>query len=248
MSQNAEVYDLGDVDQSLRRGQPRREGAGRTTTTMPPMPMMPSRVMDSGLVRLAAMGVRSLSLFVPGASQLALGRRSLGLCFLSLMAFSGALAWAVLATLDRLAGTLGLLGQSNAFVFWMLAVAFVLAAGVHLTAVWNAGRLDRPTDPVPGHPVIPAVASALLPGWGQLLNADRVRALLFLAGGWLAAGAWVATSQPVTELINAYLPGVGSWEQTLRAPALIWTAKWTLPVVVWTLAVYDAACSALARR
>ena len=91
---------------------------------------------------------------------------------------------------------------------------------------------------------MPGVASLLFPGWGQVLNGDRGRATVFLGGLWLVAAAWILVWAPVQELFSAngfYLP---SWLRILSSPAM----RWTLPAVIWTLAVYDAASRAASRR
>jgi hypothetical protein len=77
---------------------------------------------------------------------------------------------------------------------------------------------------------------------------DRFRAILFLGGCWIVAAAWIVSSAEATDLINAYVPIVASWEQAARAPLVVWMVKWTTPFVVWCLAVYDAAVSAASRR
>jgi hypothetical protein len=81
-----------------------------------------------------------------------------------------------------------------------------------------------------------------------VLNGDRLRAALFLAGCWFVAGVWITASPAATELFNTYVPVVSAWEQSARTPMLIWTLKWTTPLVLWALAVYDAASCAAGRR
>jgi hypothetical protein len=46
----------------------------------------------------------------------------------------------------------------------------------------------------PPHPVVAGLASALFPGWGQLLSGHRIRAALFVACLWIAAAAWTAVT------------------------------------------------------
>jgi len=151
-------------------------------------------------------------------------------------------------TIDRLAPTLQLLGYPVTLVFWSLGVAFVLAAALHLAAVWTAeGKSSTGARPC-RHPLLTGGASLLVPGWGQVLNGDRMRAMLFLGGCWFVAAAWILASRPATDLFNTYLPVVAPWEGSVRAPLVLWTLKWTAPVVVWSLAIYDAAASASSRK
>jgi len=152
----------------------------------------------------------------------------------------------VIGTLDRLAPTLELLGSSALAAFWSLAVAFAFAGAIHLASIWNS-HADR-VRARSMHPAIPAVASAILPGWGQILNGDRIRSLLFVGGNWLAAGIWIVSSENTTQLLDGYSPVVTPLEMSLRNPATLWMLKWTVPVALWVLAIYDACTSAIARR
>ena len=189
--------------------------------------------------------VTSLSLFLPGVSQMVRGQVTRGLFLLSSLAFLGSIAWATLQTLDRLAVTLDLLGLSMYFVFWTLVWIYLMVVTIHLSGVWTATE-DSPRRV--RHPAVSAVASLIVPGWGQILNGDRLRAVLFLGAAWLAAGFWIAASPPVTELFNTHLPVVTPWEQLARTPLVLWTLRWTLPLVIGCLAVYDAASSAIDQR
>jgi hypothetical protein len=191
---------------------------------------------------------QSLSVFVPGTTQMVRGQITLGLFFLTTLAFMGALTSAVLETVDRLAPTLELLGWPVAGAFWTLGSAFVLAAAIHLAAVWNGCGEATEGDRPPRHPIVPALASLIVPGWGQILNGNRLRAMAFLGGCWVVAGTWIICSPAATELLNAHLPVVGPWEQLARAPILTWSLKWTVPVLLWSLAVYDALTSAAVQR
>jgi len=177
----------------------------------------------------------SLSLFVPGGTHLVRTDVPQGLCYLAVTAFLATLAWAVLATLDRLGPTLGLFELRPESPVWILGGLLLAAAAVHVTNVATA-----PTSPsrksIACHPTVAGVASFVFPGWGQVLNGDRGRAVGFLVGLWVVATAWILAAAPVQSLLaaqNLYLPGP---LQMLASPAV----RWTLPAVLWTLAVYDA--------
>jgi hypothetical protein len=172
----------------------------------------------------------------------------LGIFYLSSIAFLGVLTWSILTTFDRLTGTLALLEVSLALPLWILVTAYGCAAGLHVAGVLNAatGRTAAARQTPPAF--VPGLASALVPGWGQLLNGDRARAGVFLGSLWAVAAVWIVGSSAATEFFNTYVTSVGSWEQTLRQPAVAWTARWTLPVLLWGLAIYDAASSAANRR
>jgi hypothetical protein len=191
---------------------------------------------------------RTLSLLVPGAGQLVRGEITFGLFLLTTSTFLWAFAWSILETLDRLAGTLALLDLSILIVFWTLGGIYVLAAMLHLTGVLAAIDAPGKHGEVIYHPALTGCASALIPGWGQLLNGDRFRAGLFLAGVWTAGGIWLVLSPAATELISAYLPAVSAWEQAARRPGPLWIALYTFPAMLWVLAVYDATSSSIYRR
>jgi TM2 domain-containing membrane protein YozV len=254
MSQNAEIFDLGEVERAIRQGrqQTTQTAAPSPAPTRRPAavrrPMLQSFVDGQRVALFASDFSRSLSLFIPGATQMFQGRIALGFFYVTALAFMGTLTLAVLGTIDRLAPTLVLLGASVAIAFWVLVIAFVLAAALHLAAVWTAQDPAADRDRPLRHPLVPALASLIVPGWGQILNGDRMRAMLFLGSCWLVAGVWIASSQSATDLVNVYIPIVAPWEQSARGPLILWTLKLTVPVVLWSLAVYDAVASAAGHR
>jgi len=237
MSDTVETYDLGPV------------GAARAVrpTRSPFRSPAHSRSWDwapSSSSELCS----SLSLLLPGAGQALRREPILGAFFLTTMLFLWTFAWAVLDTFDRVIGTLALLDVSVAVPLWTLAAAYVTAAGLHVVGVWNASLSIDTAEPLRAHPALPAAASAILPGWGQLLNGDRLRGVLFLGALWIVAGVWIIGSSSAIEFFNTFVPTVSPLEQSLRSPFFAWTTRWTLPTVIWCLAIYDAASSAASRR
>ena len=111
MGHDLKVYDLGtatDLEQAIQEVRPTRATVVSTRTAQAPAEgLWPDVVL-------------SLSLLMPGVSQIVRGQVALGLFFLSSLAFLASMTWAILHTLDRLAGTLDLLGLSMYFVFWTL--------------------------------------------------------------------------------------------------------------------------------
>jgi hypothetical protein len=187
----------------------------------------------------------SLSVLVPGAGQFALGDPTAGLFFLTSMAFLASLAWALIGTLERIAETLMVLGYPRQAGVWALGLLYIAGAVVHLGAVWQAASRDR----VPGErpsppPLLAGGASLLVPGWGQLLNGNRLRAVVFLGALWVIGAAWLVASAPVTTML-ASVGLVPAHEMRIFGAPMV---RWTLPAVVWAVAVYDAFASATARR
>ena len=176
--------------------------------------------------------IAGFAMVAPGVPDLLRGRRTTGLFFLSMFGFVGALGWAVFATLDRLAPTLVLLGLPPESAVWALGGLFAIAVSLHLAnvATSDPARLGAPPSPVA------ALSSALVPGWGQLLNGDVARAMVFAAGAWTVAGMWVLASPWLGDLLaarNLVLPPVLT---ALTSPP----ARWAATAVVSALAVYDA--------
>lgn len=184
----------------------------------------------------------TLSLFLPGAAPMIRGRISRGLFFVSSAGFLVTMTWAILATVGRLAATFELFGSPRATGIWALGVVYLAAASLHLGSVLSQERPDERDSAL--HPVMTGMASALVPGWGQLLNGNRRRAALFVGGLWVAGASWILVSpqlQLLMDSVGVYLP-VG-W-QLFTSPAV----RWILPAVIWTLSVYDAVTTSIHRR
>jgi hypothetical protein len=244
MNDEAAVYDLGEVklDDMRPRKMPssvashprhrRRELRGNA-------------VGDAGSSSIQKAWPVSFALFIPGAGHILRGEFRRGMFYLASMGFLGALCWAVLATLDRLSATFTVLGLPPEIGLWALGVIFILAAITYVGSVCGAVPSGTPSDPLKApRPLVSGIASLLIPGWGQALVRHRVRTALFLSGCWLVGGAWILVSPPVQALIDSqglYLP---------RALVLLGSplVRWTLPAILWTLAVYDAAFQATWRR
>jgi hypothetical protein len=184
----------------------------------------------------------TLSLFVPGAGHLVHRQWSAGLFFLSSLSFLAVLGWAIIGTIDRLTETLLVLGQPKEFGIWALCLIYVFAAVLHLWSVLSGNPAVAYRDAPP--PVVAGIASLLFPGWGQILNGDTKRAALFVSSLWVIGAAWLLAlpqTHAVLESQGFYLPSA----LTVFSSTAV---RWTLPAVVWALAVYDAASSAAGRR
>jgi hypothetical protein len=203
-----------------------------------------------GIARLLRAGpglAGSLSLFLPGLGQVARGEITLGLFFLSSTGFFAAIAWALIDTFDRITALFGLLGLPIGSLLWWFASSYVVVSVLHLSSVLAAAA-PYSSRRRAHHPVVSGAASVIVPGWGQLLNGDRARAGLFLGGVWVTAALWILGSNRATGFLNGLVPIVPVWEATLRQPFVAWTAEVTLPILIWSLAIYDAAASAAFRR
>jgi len=244
MTEETIVYDLGEVriDSGPTIVAPRVPDPAPTRVS-PPRPSTPrpgnSPVTFTPHVHgpVGSVIPASLALFVPGLGHLARRQWTAGLFFLCSLGFFTAFGWAILETLDRLTATLTVLGQPRVLGIWTVAMTYVCLAVLYLWNVVSSGSTDRIESP---HPVMAGVASALLPGWGQVLNGNQRRAALFLGSLWFVGSAWILAAPQTTSLLESmgmYLPSALS---VFSSSAV----RWTLPAVIWTLAIYDAASSA----
>jgi hypothetical protein len=233
MSSDEAVFDLGEVDPEYRR--PRRDVTSSVGHESRRRERSDRAGGGAGWVGLVEAGAVGIALLVPGAGHVLRARFATGLFFLASIGFLGTLSWALLGTLDRLGPTLALLGLPSAGGVWALGIAFLLAATLHVASV--VGSVQDWSSP---GPVIAGVASGLVPGWGQALSGRRWSAALFLTGCWVVVVAWVLVSPPVRGLLETQGLALPRALVLLSSPV----ARWSLPAVIWTLAVYDAAVKA----
>jgi hypothetical protein len=177
------------------------------------------------------------SLVVPGAAHLLRGDAARAFCLLSLTGFTLSLAWAIHGTLGQLSPTLEFLGLPAASAVWALGLLGVVLGSLHLTGVYGGAQPGSSVDDCPTiHPVVAGVASGILPGLGQLLNRDRVRATFLLSGLWLVAASWLLVSPWMSNVLSTQNLVLPPWMAMAASPVV----RWTLPAVLWTLGVYDA--------
>lgn len=238
MSLHDPIYDLGDLDLSAlpRPGQATAVPARSTRAAASPdfagAAAMPIPTASDGHLRFNLPG--SLSLFLPGTGQLLAREWALALFYFSSLGFVAAFSWAVTQTMDSLVPTLVLLGHSRAAGIWLLGAALGAAGLLHLSGIVITGRKESGYGT---HVGIAACASAVLPGWGQVLNGQRVKAALFVAGLWACGLAWLLVSPPLQELLVRFDLVLPRGLSLLASPM----TRWTAPAVLWALAVYDAA-------
>jgi hypothetical protein len=183
----------------------------------------------------------TLSLFVPGLGQLVRGEFALGLFFFSSLALMASLGWAMITTLDRITATLRVLGYPGAPAVWALSLVFAVTAGLHMANILSSNpHLDVRTPP----PVVSGIASAIVPGWGQILNGAFTRASLFIASLWLIAAMWILATPAVQETLASVRLFIPPEVLMFCSPAV----RFTAPAVIWALSIYDAAATAAAAR
>lgn len=260
MSQEDNVYDLGEVDRDAPRpvfsrasgtigtplvaeefGAPPPASSAPRLRRVPPSRQAPrpaSSALGPGLAG-------SLSMFVPGLGQMIAGEIAWGLFYLSGIGFCAAMLWAVLNSLDRLVPTLRLLDVPTAALTAAVGSLALLTMVLHLAAVLHAHALavDDGARNAP-HPIVAGIASLAVPGWGQLLAGHRRRAALFLGGVWLLGTAWLVVTPAGTGLLGRLGLSLPSALRDGWGPVAMLAA----PLVLWAIAVYDAAAGAAVER
>ena len=170
---------------------------------------------------------------------------ALSLFYLSGMGFCAATLWALLVTLDRLVPTLRLLEVPPEFLVLTVGTLAVLAIALHLGAVLHAHTLAAGGEAqAASHPIVAGLASLMIPGWGQLLAGHRRRAALFLGGMWLLSVAWLLVTPPGMLVLNRLSLALPAAFRDGWGPIVLLSA----PLVLWAIAVYDAAAGAAAER
>lgn len=238
MSNDTTVYDLGEVEAAPMRPPAMRATVVRPKPEHPFAAPADARPPADGMTYVA----NTLSLVLPGAGRLLRGEWSAGLFLVSWVGFLVALGWAVLETLARIDATLPLLALPREAGVWTLGVVYAGLCAIHVGNLLDGAGATSALHRAP-HPVVAAIASTIVPGWGQLLNDHRFKAAAFVGGLWIVGASWVLVSAPASELLLAFDMHLPPALRVFCSPVV----RWTLPAVVWALAVYDAASSASRR-
>lgn len=187
----------------------------------------------------------SLSLIVCGAGQLYNRQTRLGILFLLTELLAVAIHWAVIdrwSSLSQVARLVGLEGdrlQVAALCIESVLVLFIL--GQVFQAYHRAEGLAGQPRPRP-HPMLAGLASLLIPGWGQILNAQIGKALFFL-GAALVGSAALIVSAPGAEF-SGLIADLLSGSRFLGGAAGIVTVSFAS----WMISVHDAVLVAGLRR
>ena len=236
MSDDTAVYNLGEVEAPAAPA--RRKPQTPVATPVRPAGTAAARAAairntpPSPAVRPIDAFTDSLELFVPGTGQLLRGRWSDGFAVLAAAGFLGTMAWAIWNTMDRIAGTLTVLGYTAAGGIYALAAIYICLGGLHATNLLY-GTVRGPER---GHPVVTGLASGLLPGWGQLINRQPAKAATFVLGLWGVGLLWLLASPWTIALLDTYGLTFRPGFDALSHPGV----RWTAPVVLWALSIYDA--------
>jgi hypothetical protein len=262
MPQEDDVYVISDENilDSLMKS-PARKARSESATAVADVPIQlavqpaarPAASRDAAANpddrRLPRAAVAStLSLLVCGGGQIYNGQMKLGALFLLTEALAVAAHWSAARMWPMLRDLADLFSFSERAMFLAGAVADALLVVFYLVNVGQAylraaGARDR--EPVFRTPVLPGLASLLVPGWGQILNAQISKAIffLFLLLAEIYAVAMIGFT-PLQRLAQETSLGLFLAEE----PAMIGAGIVFMAVLTWTLSVYDAVLVSSFRR
>ena len=212
-----------------------------------------STVVAASLLAAAAAGRRpwlraSASLLVWGAGQWLNGQRALGLLFFLVEVLALSVAWSIRETWSAWVWLADIFFVDELALQTWVAVAGLLVPVVGILCVVQAYlRAERSPGAraYEGPAVLPALASVCIPGWGQIINGQLGKAVLFLSCwtfGLYVVG--VSRLQPGmwTRIDPSGSPIAGVHLSTGALVAL------GLAALGWVLAVYDASLTARGRN
>ncbi len=224
------IYDLGEIHAAARRAgssvgnRDRHDPAARS-------------------VRPALAG--TLSLIVPGAGQLLLGDPAGALFFAACFGCAASTCWAALTLLDRIVAALALLDLPRWTATAGLSATVACAAVLHASGAVHAHRCGcrfrQAAIPLPG---LAGAASAVLPGWGQILAGRLGAAATFILLDWVLATAWLVVTPAAQEMLRPAAVTIPDWLRDGWGPSGLVGAS----VAAWSAAVWDAAAGAARRR
>lgn len=188
------------------------------------------------------------SLLLWGGGQWINRQRALAVLFLSLQGLAVAWAWCLRESWDAWVRFAHLFFVEELTLRTAVATTGLLVPLIGIVGVVQAylhAERQPGARPAPRVPVLPAVASALVPGWGQILNGQLGKAVGFLSG-WGFALYVVAVARIQPELWTRIDPTgspLAGVQLSLGASVAV-----AAGLLTWVLAVYDGWLTSLARR
>jgi len=208
------------------------------------------RARRSGAFRTNARAfiASTLSLFVWGAGQAYNGQLKLGLLLFLTEVLAVVGHWSVANLWPALREMGYIFAVSEWEIFVSLAIVDFLVIFLLLYNVaqaYHQAEMDGNAFKGFRRPVLSALASLVVPGWGQLLNAQLGKAIFFLF--CFLAGIYVVTLLAVSPFLR-FTAGLDLNSLTARPAALAGVGVLFLGAVAWILSVYDAFLVARYRR
>jgi len=242
-----EVYTIPEEDvlASLKlEAESRKALRARVRPDRTPSPTL--RPRESG--GASAFSASTLSLFICGGGQLYNQQGKLGVLMLLTQIFAAAANWAIIQLWPSLVEMAGLFGVTEWRLVQGIAAADFLVIVLMAANVYQAYRqAEGESGGYAGNdnPLLAGLASLVVPGWGQLANAQPGKAVVFffslLSGVYVAVLMKLSPFMRVLESVDA--TGALTSKVETAAVAILGAA-----LVMWILAVYDAFLVAGHRR
>ena len=246
MQSNDNVYTITEDNIATLTGE--RTGRERGRNGPRPDRRPSSSMRGSGADGGSPLAAATLSLFFCGAGQIYNGQGQVGALMLVTQILVGACNWAAIQLWPRLVSLGVLFGMSEwnlllSMVGIDLAVVLMMLAGIHQAYRFADG--DGYGFSGTDNPIVAGMASLVLPGWGQLVNAQAGKAVFFLFAFLSGVGIILLTR------LTPFLPLLGSVDagQTLM-PRVASGVMVTVGAacLLWVISVYDAILVAGFRR
>jgi TM2 domain-containing membrane protein YozV len=246
MAPQDDVYVISEEDilEPFRKGQGGKKGhfsvatADGTERLSGAATARSTRSRSSGSAR--PLVASSLSLAICGAGQVYNGQAKLGLLLFLTEIFAVAAHWSALKLWPVLRDLAFVFAITEREMFVFLAVADFLLVFFMLYNVAQAyhhaeaegARFDGLRSPI-----LSGLASLMVPGWGQLLNAQLGKALFFLF--CILTEIYVVSLLMISPFLRI-LPDLGDGDFLARRATLAGMGVVAVASLMWVLSVYDA--------
>lgn len=189
----------------------------------------------------------TLSLLMCGAGQIFNGQFKLGILLLLIEVFFVIGHMALITSWTSLLAVAGSAETGEAKLLMVLAsIDFLMVLFIPAVVYQAYRRADTENGGFEGmrNAILPGLASLMLPGWGQLLNAQVGKAVFFLFS--LLSAVWVAGFLVYTPILTALSSAMGeaATQQAISGGVGIMIAA----ALMWILSIYDAVLVGSIRR
>jgi TM2 domain-containing membrane protein YozV len=240
MGQQNDYYIIEEDDllEPLRRGSKTATGTLRALETAPRRATRGGGLRPGG--RFSAPIASTFSMFLCGAGQMVNGQWRLGLLLFLTEAFAVAAHWCVIRSWPFFRDIAHIYAISEEELFLGLAAAdFLLLFFLlyNIAQAYHQGETRSGVFEGIGVSYVSAMASALVPGWGQLLNGQVGKGLFFL---FCALGEIYAATLLILTSFFRLFPKLGMEKLVETRGEIVGLAFFFFATVIWVLSVYDA--------
>jgi hypothetical protein len=239
MSQKDDVYIIQEDDllEPIRRG---ARSSGSSLRGLDATVRASTRRAGGARGRASAPLASSLSLFVCGAGQMANGQWKLGLLLFLTEVLALAGHWSVVRAWPFFGGIAHIFAVSEEELFLALAAGdFLLVFFLlyNIAQAYHQAEASTGEFQGIGVPMLSGLASLLVPGWGQLLNAQLGKGLFFLF--CVLAEIYVVALLVLTSFFQLF-PQIGLESLIRTRGEMVQIALFFFASMIWILSVYDA--------